>query len=543
MEPYSGYQGTQSWLSWFYRGILILGVLFLLGRTFELTIIKGGYFRDLSEGNRIRRITLSAPRGRIMARGGEILAGNREIKKRIIFNAQTGFEKTEEIKGALPEEIVSEYERYYNLGEKAAHLTGYLGEINEKEVNKVNPQCSEKGPRKGSDLIGRSGLEEFYDCLLRGTDGEELIEVDTQGRKIRVLGRREPQAGSDLKTNIDYPLQEKVAGLFNGEKGGTIVSDTQGQILALYSSPSFDPNIFWGSQSDKEKVAEILKDSSLPLFNRMIGGQFHPGSVFKPLVTIASLEEGKITGNYTFNDQGQIEVKTLYGNFVYNNWYFTQYGGREGVINLVKALARSTDTFFYTIGELTGIDDLVSWAKKFGFDKETGIDLSGEIGGLVPSPEWKKKVKNEDWFLGNTYHFSIGQGDLAVTPIEINRYFAAIANNGKICTPQIINKGENPKCTDLKIQKENLDLIKKGMTAACSVGGTGFTFFGFSPQVACKTGTAETNEDGKTHAWFSFFAPNDLPEIVTTVLLERGGEGSKVAGPIAREIADFWFKK
>lgn len=402
---------------------------------------------------------------------------------------------------------------------------------------------SRKGTRKNGDLIGRSGFEEFYDCLLRGTDGEELIEVDTKGRKIRVLGKKEPVAGSDLKTNISYDLQEKVAELLKDKKGGIIVSDPQGQILALYSSPSFDPNLFLGSQSNKDKVAEILKDGNFPLLNRTIGGQFHPGSIFKPLIALASLEEGKIDASYTFNDQGQIEIKTPYGNFVYNNWYFTQYGGREGTINLIRALARSTDTFFYTIGELTGIDNLVKWAKKFGFDKDSGIDLSGEIGGLVPSPEWKKKVKNEDWFLGNTYNFSIGQGELAVTPIEINRYVAAIANGGKICTPQIINKGETPKCTDLKIEKENLDLIKKGMTGACSAGGTGFTFFGFSPQVACKTGTAETNEDGKTHAWFTFFAPNDLPEIVTTVLVERGGEGSKVAGPIAREIADFWFKK
>lgn len=148
MESFSGYQGTQSWLSWFYRGILILGILFLLGRTFELTIIKGRYYRDLSEGNRIRTIALPAPRGRIMARGGEILVGNREIKKRIIFDPQTGFEKIDEIKDANPEEIVAEYERYYNLGEKAAHLTGYLGEVNENEVDKVNPECPEKGPEK-----------------------------------------------------------------------------------------------------------------------------------------------------------------------------------------------------------------------------------------------------------------------------------------------------------------------------------------------------------------------------------------------------------
>lgn len=540
MESFSSH--NQSWLSWFFRGFLILGSIVLLGRTFELSIIKSKYYRDLSEGNRIRKIALPAPRGRVIARGGEILAGNREIKKKIVFNSQTGFEKTDDLTNALPEEVVSEYERYYNLGEKAAHLTGYLGVVNENEVGKVNPECPEKGPRKNSDLIGRSGLEQNYDCLLRGIDGEELIEVDTMGRKIRVLGRKEAIPGEDLKTNINYDLQEEVGKLFsNNEKGGIIVSDPQGQILAFYSSPSFNPNYFVGSTANKTKVQEFLDDSNLPLFNRLIGGLFHPGSVFKPTIAIAALEEGKIDTSYTFNDQGQIEIKTPYGNFVYNNWYFTQYGGKEGEIDLTRALARSTDTFFYKIGELTGIEKLNFWAEKLGFNKETGIDLAGEIKGLVPTPEWKEKVKKESWFLGNTYHFSIGQGDLAVTPIEINHYIAAIANNGKICIPQIVQK--DGKCENLKIEKKNLDLIKEGMTKACSSGGTGYTFFDFTPQVACKTGTAETNEDGKTHAWFVFFAPNDFPEIVTTVLVEGGGEGSKVAGPIAREVANFWFKK
>lgn len=509
MESLAGSK-KESWLPWFLKGILILGFLFLLGRLVELQIIKGQHYRNLAEENRIKRIVIKAPRGRILARGGEVLVGNTEINESSNF---TG--------------------RYYPLGEKFAHLGGYLGEVSDKEIGKINPKCPEKGPMKIGDFIGRSGLEQEYECLLAGINGEELVEVDTAGKTVRVLGKKEPIPGHDLKTSINFGLQEKVATLFSGKKGAVIVTDPKGEILALYSAPSFDPNLFLNKDKTGQ-VAKLLTDESLPLFNRTIGGLFHPGSVFKPVVAIAALSEGAINENYIFNDPGVITIDK----YSYSNWYFSQYGRTEGEIGLVRAIARSTDTFFYKIGELTGIDALTKWADAFGFNQESGIDLPGEMAGLVPTPEWKKKVKGELWFLGNTYHFSIGQGDLAVTPIEENRAISAIASRGKLCSPKI--SGEE-KCNDLKIKKEFLDLVIKGMVAACSEGGTGYTFFDFKPQVACKTGTAETNQDGKTHAWFTVFAPVDSPEIVATVLVERGGEGSSVAGPIAREIFDYWF--
>jgi penicillin-binding protein 2 len=253
-------------------------------------------------------------------------------------------------------------------------------------------------------------------------------------------------------------------------------------------------------------------------------------------VAIAALEEEEIDKDYLFEDTGVITVETPYGNFSYSNWYFNQYGGREGKIGVVRAIARSTDTFFYKLGEFVGIDKLVDWEKKFGLGEGTGVDIPGEIGGLVPSPEWKKEVIGELWFLGNTYHNSIGQGYLALTPIEVASITATLSQ-GKLCEPQIAKDGD---CKDLKLSKANLSLVKEGMVAACTSGGTGYTFFDFPLKVACKTGTAETNEDGKTHAWFTLYAPADFPEIVTTVLVERGGEGSRVAGPIARKIMDYW---
>ena len=526
----------QSWLSWFLRGILIVAFLILFSKLVEVQIIKGSYYRALAEENRIRHIPIPAPRGKIIARGGETLAGNIEVKRRVKFLSQGGFEITDDLTGAGEDEIITDFRRYYSLGAKFAHGSGYLGEVSPDEVGKIDPLCQIKGPRILGALAGQTGLEAQYECFLSGTPGEELVEVDTSGKKIRTLGKREPVAGRDLKTTIDYKLQTETANAMEDKKGAVIVSDTLGEILAFYSAPSFDPN----------KIGEgLFTDPDLPFFNRVIGGTFHPGSVFKPLVAISALEEGKIDENFRFNDTGVITVKTLYGDFSYTNWYFTQYGGREGEIYLIRAIARSTDTFFYTVGEMVGPESIAKWAGKLGLNKESGIDLPGEVKGLIPTPEWKEKVKKEKWFLGNTYHMSIGQGDVAVSPIEINTYISAIAS-GNLCKPHFTG---DANCEDLKLQKENLNLVRDGMREVCSTGGTGYTFFDFSQkhngiEVACKTGTAESStDDEEPHAWFTLFAPvgdNLTPQVVATVLVERGGEGSKVAGPIARKILDKW---
>ena len=279
----------------------------------------------------------------------------------------------------------------------------------------------------------------------------------------------------------------------------------------------------------------------MPLFNRVISGTYHPGSVFKPIVALSALQEGEIDKNFRYNDRGVIKVN----DYSYSNWYFTQYGRTEGLIGLIKAIARSTDTFFYTIGQMTGPGAIAKWAKSFGLDSLTGIDIPGEVTGLIPTPEWKKKTRGESWFLGNTYHMSIGQGDVSSTPIEINNYISGIALGGKICKPRF-NLESNSNCRTLDVGANNISLIKQGMGAACLEGGTAFTFFDFSQKhegidVACKTGTAEVGTDGTPHAWFTFFAPVDNPQIVSTILIEKGGEGSSIAGPIARTIADYYF--
>lgn len=513
-----------SWLGWFFRGLLLLGILVLVGRLGELQIIKGAYYKNLAEGNRVRRVPIVAPRGKILDKDGVVLVDNEPIYKTAKFDPMEGYTKELATEDTPEDEVITEWERKYVYGAAMGHITGYLGEVNADEVNKADPNCLEKGVRALGSFVGRGGLEQFYGCALRGIDGEELVEVDTRGNRVRTLGRKQPTAGEDIKTNIDYKLQRKVAETMEGLPGAVIVSRPTGEILALYSSPSFDPN---------EDITKYLTDQRLPMFNRALTGTYHPGSIYKIVTTVAAVEEGTIDSDYKYNDTGVVTIDE----FSYTNWYFTQYGGREGEVDAIRAMARSTDTFYYEVGGLLGAEKLSDWSKKFGLGETTGIDLPGEVAGLVPSPEWKKAVKGERWFLGNTYHMSIGQGDLAITPVENHRLSMFVANGGKICDLRIAGSGE---CKNLNVSEEAMYLVREGMKEACNPGGTGTPFFEFTPDVACKTGTAETGREDETHAWFTVFNVEN-PEYVVTVLVEKGGEGSKVAAPVAREIMDFIF--
>lgn len=531
---------SQSWLSWFFKGLLLLSFLVLFTKLTEVQIIKGKYYKKLSEENRIREVVLPAPRGKILARGGEVIAGNIEIKKRVIFTDNKGFTLSLDLTDARDEEIVTDFKRYYPLGDKFSHALGYLAQAGDSQIGKINPDCPTKGPISGDALVGKTGLEESYECLLSGIPGAEIIEVDASGRQVRVLGRKDPVPGKDLRTTVDYGLQKVVADEMSGKKGAAIVTDTNGGILAFYSYPSYDPNIFI-DKGNSEQISSLLNDKDLPFFNRVIGGTFHPGSVFKPIVALAALEEDAIDKDFTYNDTGIITVN----DYSYTNWYFTENGRTEGLIDLTRAIARSTDTFFYTIGQMVGPDNIAKWSNSFGLNQKTGIDIPGEKSGLIPTPAWKEQTKKESWFLGNTYHMSIGQGDVSVTPAEINTYISAISVGGLLCQPRF-DMDKNPVCKKIKSSQDNLNLIKEGMDEACTTGGTAYTFFDFADKhggvtVGCKTGTAEVSVDGEPHAWFTFFSPSDKPQIVSTILVEKGGQGSSVAGPVARKIADFYF--
>ncbi|MGB9911709.1 MAG: penicillin-binding transpeptidase domain-containing protein [Microgenomates group bacterium] len=522
---------------------LIFGVGGLLARSGELQLVRGYYYQQLAEGNRIKKEIIPAPRGIIYDRKGQPLVRNIPIYRKKIENCQA---EKEGIKGcflflkrdeALRLESQGEKDlrvdigREYLGGETLAHLLGYLGEANFEEIN--------QGKYKLGDLVGRGGIEEQYDSWLRGEEGVKIFETNAEGEKIRLLGVKLPKAGNDLYLTIDKEISQTAFSALEGKPGAVVVSKVEtGEILALVSSPSFDPNLFnqliYQSGEIQEKIRKILTNPQKPLFNRAIAGVYPPGSTFKIVSAVAGLEEGKITKDTLYEDTGEIRV----GDYVYRNWYFTQYGKTEGMVNVVKALKRSTDTFFYKLGEWVGASRLKEWAESFGLGKLTGIDLPGEAKGKVPDP-------TKNWFLGNTYHFAIGQGDLMVTPLQVNLMTSVIANNGKLCSPKLTKLDRWQKmsmkeeCQDLKLKSETLEIVKEGMKEACLSGGTAFPLFDFSPPVACKTGTAEFNDPaGRTHAWLTAFWPAEEPKVVVTVVVEAGGEGSRVAGPIVKKVLE-----
>lgn len=533
---------------YFFYGLLAIGFLFLLARLFELQIIFGDKNRGLAEGNRIKKEILPAPRGMIYDRNGKELVRNVPIYRRKAQPSEC-LDKKEECFVLIPREEALKMEargetenlrmdigRQYLYGEVLAHVLGYLGEANENEVK--------ENKFKAGDLVGRMGVEEQYNELLKGKEGGEVFEVDAQGRKIRQIGKTEAIPGQDLHLSLDVDLSQKAYESLGGKPGAVVATDAlNSQILVFVSSPSFDPNLF-GTDFTPEKnqqIKEILTSPEQPFFNRASGGVYPPGSTFKIIVATAGIQEGKIDEGTVWNDTGEIRV----GEYSYKNWYFTQYGRTEGEVNVVKALKRSTDTFFYKAGEWIGPITLTKWAKTFGLGRKTGLDLPGEVNGLVPNPEVKNK-SGERWYLGNTYHLAIGQGDLLTTPLQVNMMTEAIANNGRLCQPEIKsrsfdNKNIKAKCQDLKLGLNALRLVKEGMKEVCSTGGTAYPFFDFSPQVAGKTGTAQFADKEKTHAWFTAFAPLDKPEIIVTAIIEGGGEGSAEAAPVVKKVMEAYF--
>lgn len=518
-----------------FYGFLIISFLLLMGRLFELQIILGAKYRILAEENRIKKETIPAPRGMIYDRNQKPLVKNepvyrlekKDCKESNCFEAITREEalKIEAAGGEEAERLRVDVGRDYLYGRALAHVLGYLGEASEEEVK--------SGQWGLGDLVGRTGIEEEYEEILRGQDGGVIYEVDTLGNRIREIGKVEPLSGRDLYLSIDAQLSEVAYQALGGKPGAVVATEAKtGQVLVLVSSPAFSPN---------QIKPEDLTDERKPMFNRAIGGQYPPGSTFKVVTAVAGVEEGKVDENTTYEDVGFIQI----GEYIYKNWYYIQYGRTEGVIGLVRAIKRSTDTFFYKVGEWVGAKKLGEWGRAFGLGQKTGIDLPGEVEGLVPTPEWKEKTIGEKWFLGNTYHLAIGQADLLATPLQINMMASIIANGGKLCRPKV-EKQDGGECQNLKLKPETLRMVKEGMKEACSTGGTAFPFFDFSPQAGCKSGTAEFGDpEGRTHAWLTAFAPVDppagRPEIVVTALVEGGGEGSYVAAPIVKEVMDYYF--
>ncbi|MCX8008974.1 MAG: penicillin-binding transpeptidase domain-containing protein [Patescibacteria group bacterium] len=566
----------------------------LVARLFQLTIIDGYRYRVLANGNRTKELIRHAPRGILSDRAGNPLVKNipqfrllspcKENPDQLCISRLSEEEGRNLEEGGLPSKhfLEVEYRREYLYPESTAHVVGYIGEVSEKELSDEYYVLREYAR---GDSIGRTGSESVFEDRLRGRNGRELVEVDAHGRIVRVLGRDPEIPGEDMVLSLDAELSQTVMDAFpKGKDGAVIVSVPHtGEILALYSSPTFSLNDFSLGMTD-EAYKRTFENPRRPLFNRAISGVYPPASTYKLVSGLAALETGAMKKDTKIEDIGVIKI----GKFEFPNWYFLKYGKTDGMVDMVKALARSNDIYFYKLGEAVGITRLREWSSAVGIGKPLGIELPGEAAGVLPGPEWKKarftseadiQARQNEWYLGDTYHIAIGQGYLLTTPLHVNAWTNVIANGGYLCRPTIKkidarHQSLEKTCVNLNIKKETIDVITEGMRQACSDGGTAFPLFNFKimPQeatssgsikivpIACKTGTGEFGHpQNKTHAWITLFAPmrdesvpssqktNTMitgePEISITVLVEEGGEGSDAAAPIAKKILEYWFSR
>ncbi len=565
-----------------FRGVLFPAVVFIAGailffKLFHLQVVKGDEYKSLSDSNRIRTQIIHAPRGVIFDRNGVPLVQNAPGFRKIINEKESELLSRDE---ALPllatgaKYLEIDTHREYPFKEAMGHLLGYTGQISPEEI-----ESTEFADYRGTDWVGKSGIESEYERILKGQDGKQLVEVDVMGKKVRPLGVTDPISGQDITLTIDAGLQKAAYDATkNVKRGAVIVSTPDGEILAIISRPTFDPNLFTRDKTYKtatdsayQKTSDLLTDSkNQPLLDRSISGVYPPGSTFKIVTAAAGLVDNTIDENYRIRDTGVIKV----GEFSFANWYFTNYGRTEpGELDAKRALSRSNDIFFYKLAEKVGVDKLSVMAEKMGLGSKSGIDLGGEVSGLVPDPEWKKKEIGESWYLGDTYHYGIGQGYLLTTPLQVNMLTAIVANGGNLYRPRLL-KGERVKRKGERILNEKtIGLIRQGMVESCKPGiGVAWPLFNFKVQnsklrvdgknifevkeasgsakpqelreipIACKTGTAQHGgEETLPHAWITLFAPAQDPEIVITVLNEESGEGSNEAAPIAKKILEIYF--
>jgi penicillin-binding protein 2 len=578
--------------------VLFLVIVALFGRLSYLQLAKGDYYSSISQKNYIRTNKTQSPRGIMYDRNMQQIVFNVPVFDLTITPADFFKDRTavgdkkkqlaaileisdsefaDKIKGADPssyepfpimENIAKEKAlvidekiknmggvkldsgaiRKYSDGKSFSFVIGYSGKISQDEL-KQDPDYLM------TDMIGKEGLEYSYEKELRGTYGIAETEVDSLGKVKRSTQKQDPVAGDNLVLNIDSELQkrlykdiEEMAAKKEGSTGGSVVAidPRTGAVLALVSYPSYDNNAFSGGISTAD-YQKLLDDKDNPLFNRAIAAEYPPGSTFKPMVAAAALQENVISPTRQITDNGSISV---------GSWSFVDWKA-HGQVDMVKAIAQSCDVYFYTVGggygDIKGLgsDNIKKYADMFGLGKLTGIDIPGEKSGLIPDATWKKAERNEPWYIGDTYHESIGQGDVLTTPLQIANYTAAIANGGTLYQPQLVNRivdgsGQTVRTIDKKvlnqnfISPENIAWVQKGMRENV-VSGSGHSLATLKVEAAGKTGTAQYAGNTKTHAWYTVYAPYQQPEIVMAIMLEGGGEGHDASAPIAKDILEWYF--
>ena len=588
-------------------GFVLLLLAILLVRFFYLQLLRHNYYQTLAESNRIAVVPIVPNRGLILDRNGLVLARNYsgytlEINQNKVtdieatINDLSGlvtitnkdrkrFKKllaeshnfeTLVIRNRLSDEEVARFAaqqyrfpgveikarlfRDYPLGEKTSHLIGYIGRINDTEVSQLE-ESDLSANYRGSDYIGKTGLEQSYESDLHGTTGIEQVEVDANGRAVRMLSRTAPVSGNTLVLSIDAKLQEIAEQSFGDFRGALVAIDpNNGEVLAFVSKPGYDPNPFIDG-IDPQSWDELNNSPDVPLNNRALRGQYPPGSTIKPFMALAGLNYHTRTPEQTINDTG---VYYLPGSSrQYRDW---KVGG-HGLVNMFKAIQMSCDTYFYGLATELGIDNIFNFLTRFGFGQKTGIDLEGETSGLLPSQEWKMKRYQQIWYPGDTVSVGIGQGYTLVTPMQLAFATATLANNGVAYKPHLVKEVRSSSSNedrfiakdplyDLNIPPAQLDLVRRAMVAVTQPGGTAvYASLGAPYHIAGKTGTAQViamkqgekydaenvGERLRDHAWFIAYAPAENPQIALAVLVENGGHGGTTAAPIARKVMDYYL--
>jgi len=579
--------------------LLFFAFLVFFVRLWDLQVLKGDYFFELSENNRIKIQEIIAPRGAIYDRNYTALANNTpSFDVSLLYQGISGLEDIlprlstvlnldrgaiikkiddarylprfkplkikvdvsrkelsliEFYKLDLPNVVVEVFpKRNYPLGSAVSHLLGFLGEINETELKMDRYSSYNPG-----DFLGKSGVERVFENDLRGRVGWLQFEVDARGRRKEVLRSIYPLPGGNLVLTLDAELQ-CFADKLLGEKMGTIIAmnPKNGEVLALVSHPSFNPNLFSRGISVRE-WHELKQNPYSPLTNRAIQGLYPPGSVFKIITAIAGLEEEKITPKTTFSCKGSY----MFGNRPYRCW---KKGG-HGSLDLYGAIEQSCDTYFYRVGNLVGVDSLAYYARLFGLGCPTGLTVSNEKAGLIPTTAWKEKKFQVPWQRGETLSIAIGQSFTLTTPLQILVMISAIANEGKIYVPQVVKKIEDVQgkikkdfqprfVSEVPVSAKSIQVLREALRRVVHhPRGTGKIARIDGVEVAGKTGTAqvaslssdrkksETPFHLRDHAWFTAFAPFQSPEIAVVVLIEHGGSGSTAAGPLAKEVIAYYL--
>jgi penicillin-binding protein 2 len=592
---------------WIAAGFVLLMFGVLAARFVYLQVVKHGHYHTLAEANRISIVPVVPNRGIISDRNGVVLAHNYsaytleirpnrvdDLEKLInelstivdiaprdrrrfrrLLEESKNFESLP-IRTRLSEEEIARFAanryrfpaveinarlfRQYPNGELFSHVVGYIGRINERDVKQLEA-AELLSNYRGTDHIGKVGIEQSYERHLHGTTGVEKVETDASGRAVRSLARVAPVSGNNLVLTLDAKLQEVAYNVFGDFRGALVAIDPRnGEVLALVSKPGFDPNLFVDG-IDAQSWAELNNSPDKPMTNRALHGQYPPGSTIKPFMALAALALGKRTPQYTINDPGYF---TLPG--ASHQWRDWKKGG-HGVVDLHKSIVVSCDTYYYGLATDLGIDNIHSYLSQFGFGARTGIDIEGEAVGILPSQQWKLRRFKQKWFAGDTVSVGIGQGYIISTPLQLAHATAMLAGGNSIFRPHLVQHIQDsrslrlqsvalPPAGALQIRPDHLgrvhnalvDVMRPGGTAARSGAGALYTFAGktgTSQVIAIKPGerydAAKVHERHRDHALFIAYAPAENPVIALAVLVENGGSGSSTAAPIARQVLDYYL--